>query len=50
MTNMARNAEKAKSLLNKWVTMKDEFNKGGAIPFIWGTTLSPVLRCHWPRR
>jgi pre-mRNA-splicing factor ISY1 len=27
---MARNAEKAKSLLNKWVTMKNEFNKGGA--------------------
>mmetsp|Transcript_68124 Transcript_68124/g.154116 ORF Transcript_68124/g.154116 Transcript_68124/m.154116 type:complete len:270 (+) Transcript_68124:110-919(+) len=26
---MARNAEKANSLLNKWVTMKQEFNRGG---------------------
>ena len=26
---MARNAEKANSLLNKWVTMKKEFNSGG---------------------
>ena len=27
---MARNAEKANTLLNKWVTMKKEFNTGGA--------------------
>jgi pre-mRNA-splicing factor ISY1 len=27
---MARNAEKANTLLNKWVTMKKEFNSGGA--------------------
>ena len=26
---MARNAEKAQGLLNKWVTMKKEFNSGG---------------------